>query len=108
MRERERKEGRKEGRKKGRKTSGQDGETSSHHHRGNYSYISKQISNHNCQKIELYGSPTTKDLKKPHSSIQIGGAQFQRQMERHRDVVWYGKVVAVAADQGSPKLTCGG
>ena len=27
----------------------------------------------NCQKIELYGSPTTKDLKKPYSSRWVGG-----------------------------------
>ena len=31
------------------------------------------------QKIELYESPTTKDLKKPHSSRWVGGA------ERHGD-----------------------
>ena len=30
------------------------------------------------QKIELYGSPTTKDLKKPHSSRLVGGAESQR------------------------------
>ena len=29
------------------------------------------------QKIELYGSLTTKDLKKPHSSRQVGGAESQ-------------------------------
>ena len=28
-----------------------------------------------CQKIELYGSPTTKDLKKPYSSRQVGGVE---------------------------------
>ena len=27
---------------------------------------------HTCQKIELYGSPTTKDLKKKHSSRLVG------------------------------------
>ena len=32
----------------------------------------------NCQKIELYGSLTTKELKKPHSSTQVGGT-MQRQ-----------------------------
>ena len=31
-----------------------------------------------CQKIELYGSLTTKDLKKPHSSRQVGGEESQR------------------------------
>ena len=29
----------------------------------------------NCQEIELYGSPTAKDLKKPHSCRRVGGAQ---------------------------------
>ena len=31
--------------------------------------------NQNCQKIELYGSPTTKELKKKHSSRLVGGAE---------------------------------
>ena len=29
----------------------------------------------NSQKIELYGSLTTKDLKKPHLSRWVGGAE---------------------------------
>ena len=29
----------------------------------------------NCQKIELYGSPITKGLKKPHLSMRVGGAE---------------------------------
>ena len=29
----------------------------------------------NHQKIKLYGSPTTKELKKSHSSRQVGGAE---------------------------------
>ena len=32
----------------------------------------KTKNNQNCQKIELYGSPTTKELKKKHSSIPVG------------------------------------
>ena len=28
------------------------------------------------QKIELYGSPTTKDLRKPHSSRWVGGVEW--------------------------------
>ena len=39
----------------------------------------KTDDNLNCQKIELYGSPTTKDLKKPHSSRWVGGTETQRQ-----------------------------
>ena len=30
-----------------------------------------------CQKIELYGSLTTKDLKKPHSSRRVGGEEMR-------------------------------
>ena len=36
----------------------------------------KTKSNWNCQKIELYGSLTTKELKKKHSSILVGGAEM--------------------------------
>ena len=32
--------------------------------------------NQNCQKIELYGSLTTKELKKKHSPRQVGGAEM--------------------------------
>ena len=34
--------------------------------------------NKNRQKIELDGSLTSKNLKKPYSSRQIGGAEMQR------------------------------
>ena len=34
----------------------------------------KTENNQNCQKIKLYGSPTTKELKK-HSSRPVGGAE---------------------------------
>ena len=40
----------------------------------------------NCQKIELYGSLTTKDLKKPYSPRQVGGAEMQIQSKRQGDV----------------------
>ena len=36
----------------------------------------KTKNNQNCQKIKLYGSPTTKELKKRHSSRPVGGAQM--------------------------------
>ena len=42
----------------------------------------KTNDNLNCQKIELYGSPTTKDLKKPHSSRWVGGMETQSGMGR--------------------------
>ena len=39
----------------------------------------------NCQKIKLYGSPTTKELKKKHSPRLAGGAETGSQVERtHR------------------------
>ena len=33
----------------------------------------------NCQKIKLYGSPTTKELKKKHSFRPVGGAEMGNQ-----------------------------
>ena len=36
----------------------------------------KTKNNHNCQKIELFGSSTTKDLKKKHSSRLEGGVKM--------------------------------
>ena len=35
----------------------------------------KTSNTQNCQKIELCGSPTTKDLKKQHSSRPVGGVE---------------------------------
>ena len=35
----------------------------------------KTKNNQNCQKIQLYGSLTTKELKKKHSSRLVGGAE---------------------------------
>ena len=37
----------------------------------------KTKNNQNCQKIKLFGSPTTKELKEKHSSRPIGGADSQ-------------------------------
>ena len=39
----------------------------------------KTKNNQNCQKIELYGSLTTKEIKKKHSSRSIGGAEMGSQ-----------------------------
>ena len=36
----------------------------------------KTKNNQNCQKIKLYGSPTTKELKKKHSSRLVGGEEM--------------------------------
>ena len=49
----------------------------------------KTKSNQNCQKIELYGSLTTKELKKKHSSRLVGGAEKAARLEKTQ-----GKVVA--------------
>ena len=36
----------------------------------------KNKNNQNCQTVELYGSPTTKELKKKHSSRPVGRAEI--------------------------------
>ena len=54
-----------------------------YNYRKNYDYKTNVTQNH--QKIELYGNLTTKDLKNPHSSRQIGREEMQRSMER-----WHG------------------
>ena len=41
----------------------------------------------NCQKIELYGSPTTKELNKSHSSRQVGGEEMQRYVEMQLSLI---------------------
>ena len=53
------------------------------------------------QKIEPYRSPTTKDLKKPHSSRQVGEEEMQRGVERCGEV-WRG------SGMGSPTFISGG
>ena len=47
-------------------------------YRKNYDYKTNFIQNN--QKIKLYGNPTTKDLKKPHSSRWVGGVERQREV----------------------------
>ena len=60
----------------------------------------KTKNNQNCQKIELYGSLTTKKLKKKHSSRLVGGQRRAAEAERmHRK--------AVAGKPGSPTFDCG-
>ena len=63
----------------------------------------------NCQKIELYGSPTTKDLKKPYSSRWAGGAEMQRQggEARRLGVAWRGGSNADKMGTGSLIFMCG-
>ena len=58
--------------------------------------------NQNCQKNNLYGSLTTKDLKKKHSSRPAGGAGQAAGSERT-----HGKVVAGEPGVASWKLAMG-
>ena len=59
----------------------------------------KTKNNQNCQKIELYGNPTTKDLKEKHSSRLVGGAETGGQAERTQ-----GKVAAGGPGQARLQL----
>ena len=62
----------------------------------------KTKNNQNCQKIKLYGSPTTKELKKKHSSRLVVGVEMDSQSWMH------GKGVADGlAGQGGPTFACG-
>ena len=42
----------------------------------------KTKNNQNCQKVELYGSPTTKELKKKHSSRLVDGVETGSGVDR--------------------------
>ena len=55
----------------------------------------KTKNNQNCQKIELHGSPTTKELKKKHSSRPVEGAETASQAEKihSKAMDWVGEVV---------------
>ena len=59
----------------------------------------KTSNTQNCQKIQLHGSLTTKDLKKPHSSRWVEGKETWSQAERLGDMVWHREEVAVANEQ---------
>ena len=61
----------------------------------------------NSQKIELYVSPTTKELKKKHSLRPVGGAEMGSQAERTRGKAAAG-VPGEAADfrLSGPTLMC--
>ena len=61
--------------------SGQDGGTGKHaspprtNIAKNTAMLQKKNITKNCQKIELCGSLTTKDLNKPHSPRRVGGCR---------------------------------
>ena len=59
----------------------------------------KTTNNQNLQKIELYGSPTTKELKKKHSPRPVGGAEMGSRAERMHGESAAGRV-------GSPTFAC--
>ena len=68
------------------KTSGEDGGVGRHcassHNQKKGNNNLKTKNNQNRQKIELYGSPTTKEIKKKHSSRLVRGAEMGSQVER--------------------------
>ena len=78
----------------------------SHHHRNNYNWTSKQVTPQSIRKIKLYGSPTTKNLKKPHSSRRVGGGEMQRQVEMCGGAMWHSETAA--AEGAVPAFTRGG
>ena len=56
----------------------------------------KNKNNKNCQKIKLYGSPTTKELNKKYSYRLVGGVETGSQAERTRGKVAAGRPREVA------------
>ena len=68
----------------------------------------KTKNNQNCQKIELYGSPTTKELKKKLSSRLVGGVGMAARVMRTSGKVAAGGLGRVAAGEvGDPAFVCG-
>ena len=70
----------------------------------------KTKNNQNCQKIKLYGSLTTKKLKKKHSSRPVGGLEIGSQAERTPSTVAAGEpseVVNCGAGQAKLQLASG-
>ena len=61
----------------------------------------------NCQKIKLYGSPTTKKLKKKHSSRPVGGVETDSQAERTCGKVAAGGVAVPHWSADKPGGTAG-
>ena len=67
----------------------------------------KTKSNQNSQKIKLYGSLTTKELKKKHSSITVGGAELGSWAKRTRSKAVAGRPGdMVDCGLGSPTFKC--
>ena len=69
----------------------------------------KDQNNQNCQKIKLYGSPTTKELKKKHSPRLVGGAESSSQGVGRGPMASKEKRLpkSVAGEPGRPVFTGG-
>ena len=66
------------------------------------------MNNQYCQKIELYGSLTTKELKKKLSSRLVGGVGMAARVMRTSGKVAAGGLGRVAAGGvGDPSFVCG-
>ena len=73
----------------------------------------KRKNTQNCQKFKLYGSPTTKDLKKPCSSRWVG--EVKTGSQGRVVAVWHqrsgndeGVTVVAAGGMCGPTFMCGG
>ena len=73
------------------RTPGQDGRVGPCRTKRRTTTNLKAKNNQNCQKIELYGSLTTKELKEKHSSRPVGGAEMGSQVERTHSKVASGR-----------------
>ena len=65
----------------------------------NNKFKNNNNNNQKCQKLELYGSPTTKKLKKKHSFRLVGGAEMGSRAESM-------SVKAAARGPGGPTFEC--
>ena len=66
----------------------------------------KTKNNQNCQKIELHGSPTIKELKKTHSSRPVRGAEAGSWAERTRSKAAAGGPGEAAAGTAAVLHSC--
>ena len=70
----------------------------------------KTKNNQNCQKIKLYGTLTTKELKKKHLSRTVGGADMghwgREDSQQGSKVVARGPEQAVAGRAGGLTFAC--
>ena len=67
----------------------------------------KTKNNKNCQKIKLYGSPTTKELKKKHSPRLVGEVETGEEDSEQGSCWRTSTSEAVAGGAGGPTFECG-